>query len=298
MDRKVKRALTMRKMEDVMHKQQSLQEEKKYSPGQVEISSMPGASIKLVNFFGNVHTEVFNIKVNVNNTIVAAGCANGEVKVYDILDGKLLKIGNTSRLSGYPATGLCWKPLKTDDFVACNCDGTIKWYNSSQENAYGHYERNEISYLCCDYQAREEWCVFGTDHNTLEIFDNATMKPSQTYATGGPEELVMDHHVNRIFSVKCLKNDPAVFFSGGWDSVVHVWDVRVPQGSVRKICGPSVSSDSLDIKGNSLLAGNYQNTNIVQIYDFGSGQLIENVDINEPAISTSYCLAALYAHRS
>ena len=91
----------------------------------------------------------------------------------------------------------------------------------------------------------------------------------------------MDHHVNRIFCVKCLKKDHNVFFSGGWDSTVQIWDVRVPQGSVRKICGPSISSDSLDIKGNDLLVGNYKNTDIVQLYDFGSGQLIETLDIGE-----------------
>lgn len=77
-----------------------------------------------------------------------------------------------------------------------------------------------------------------------------------------------------MFCVKCLPNDYNVFFSGGWDSTVQIWDVRVGNGSVRKICGPSVSADSLDIKNGILLAGNYQNSNIAQLYDFGSGQLI------------------------
>jgi hypothetical protein len=45
----------------------------------------------------------------------------------------------------------------------------------------------------------------------------------------------------------------------------------VGNGSVRKICGPSVSADSLDLKKGVLLAGNYQNNDIAQLYDFGSG---------------------------
>lgn len=169
--RRLKRMLTFKKMESVLHEQE-LQPLKNYSPGQVEVIKHPGCNVKVVNFFGDVRTEVLSVKVDRANSMVAAGCSNGEVKVYDIYDGNILKIGNTSRLSGYPATGVCWKPKHQKDFVACNCDGTIKWYNSSQETAYGHYERKEISYLCCDYQALEEWCVFGTDHNTLEIFDN------------------------------------------------------------------------------------------------------------------------------
>lgn len=121
--------------------------------------------------------------------------------------------------------------------------------------------------------------MFGTDHNTIEIFDNQTMKIRQAYHTGSAEELNMDHHVSRIFSVRCLKKDPAVFYSGGWDSTVQIWDIRAPEGSVRKICGPSISGDSLDMKGNTLLVGNYQNTDIVQLYDFGKGELIETLDI-------------------
>lgn len=73
-----------------------------------------------------------SLKVNADQNMVAAGCSNGETKLYDVLDGQVLKIGNTSRLSGYPTTGLAWKPLQINDFVACNCDGTIKWYNTKQ----------------------------------------------------------------------------------------------------------------------------------------------------------------------
>jgi hypothetical protein len=61
--------------------------------------------------------------------------------------------------------------------------------------------------------------------------------------------------------------------------MVQIWDVRSPAGAVRKICGPSITSDSLDLKGNLLLAGNYQNVNTVQLYDFNSGLLVETIDI-------------------
>lgn len=80
--------------------------------------------------------------------------------------------------------------------------------------------------------------------------------------------------------------------------MVQVWDIRQASGSVRKICGPSISSDSLDLKENVLLSGNYQNSNIVQLYDFGTGQLIQTLDIDEPQNSNSYCFAAGFAHKS
>jgi len=110
--------------------------------------------------------------------------------------------------------------------------------------------------------------------------------------------LTSNHHTNRVFSVKCMPKDHNVFFSGGWDSTVHVWDIRVGTGSMRKITGPLVSADSLDYKNGMLLAGNYQNNDIAQIYDFGSGKLVETLDIGEPHNSKSYCFTAAYAHHS
>lgn len=170
--RSMKKTITLKKMETILLHQEIITHEKKFNPGEVTIEDSPFLTIRVVNFFGDVSTEVFSAKVNEDNKIAAVGCSNGEAKVYDIYEGKVLKIGNTSRLSGYPTTSVVWKPKSSQDFVACNCDGTIKWYNSSQETAYGHSERPEISYLCGDYQCKEDWCAFGTDQNTIEIFDN------------------------------------------------------------------------------------------------------------------------------
>lgn len=71
-----------------------------------------------------------------------------------------------------------------------------------------------------------------------------------------------------------------MFFSGGWDSTVRIWDVRVGE-SVRKFGGPMVSSDSLDLKNNVLLSGNYSVKETVQLWDFNSGKLLSTVSLNE-----------------
>ncbi len=62
-----------------------------------------------------------------------------------------------------------------------------------------------------------------------------------------------------------------MFFTGGWDSTVRLWDVRQKDTYVRKFSGPSVSADSLDLRGDVLLVGNYANNEIVQLWDFKSG---------------------------
>jgi hypothetical protein len=35
---------------------------------------------------------------------------NGDIKVYNIYDGKILLMGNTSRLSGFPHPVIKWNP--------------------------------------------------------------------------------------------------------------------------------------------------------------------------------------------
>lgn len=55
---------------------------------------------------------------------------------------------------------------------------------------------------------------------------------------------------------------------------MRLWDVRIKDTYVRKFSGPSVTADSLDLKGNLLLVGNYSNKNPVQLWDFGKGELI------------------------
>ena len=55
---------------------------------------------------------------------------------------------------------------------------------------------------------------------------------------------------------------------------MQIWDVRVKNESVRKFYGPSITADSLDYKNGVILAGNYVNKDIVQLWDFKSGELI------------------------
>ena len=46
--------------------------------------------------------------------------------------------------------------------------------------------------------------------------------------------------------------------SAGWDSVIHVWDLRLAT-SVKSIYGATVSGDSIDYRDNKILAGSYRN---------------------------------------
>lgn len=56
-------------------------------------------------------------------------------------------------------------------------------------------------------------------------------------------------HTNRIYSVKWSKSDPNMFVSGGWDSTLQIYDLRL-KAPVSKISGPYLCGDGLDVFGN------------------------------------------------
>jgi len=75
-----------------------------------------------------------------------------------------------------------------------------------------------------------------------------------------PADWNLPGHSNRVFAVKYLASDPNILISGGWDSNIHIWDMRTGK-STAVIYGPSLSGDSLDEKDGLILAGSYRNDN-------------------------------------
>lgn len=82
-------------------------------------------------------------------------------------------------------------------------------------------------------------------------------------------------HDNRVFAVKFI--DEHTLISGGWDSVVHIWDLR--QGkSIRHFYGANISGESLDYEGGRILAGCYAAQKQLQIWDIKTLKKVEEID--------------------
>ncbi len=104
-----------------------------------------------------------------------------------------------------------------------------------------------------------------------------------------PSMSVMDGHRSRVFSFKFHPNKSDEFVSGGWDDTVQFWDTRT-EHSVRKLIGPHVCGDALDIDPyhNHIVTGSWRKDANLQIWDYASGNLIRTVpqDFNN---SLLYC---------
>ncbi len=84
-------------------------------------------------------------------------------------------------------------------------------------------------------------------------------------------------HSNRIFSVRFI--DDNTIISGGWDSVLHLWDIR--QGkSIKTAYGPHVAGDSIDISKDhsDILVGSYATKDQIQLWDYKQFQVRESIN--------------------
>lgn len=56
----------------------------------------------------------------------------------------------------------------------------------------------------------------------------------------------------------------------------QIWDIRTDH-SIRSIFGPHVCGDAVDIRNNVIVSGSWRPEDPLQLWDFGSGQLIETL---------------------
>ncbi len=63
-----------------------------------------------------------------------------------------------------------------------------------------------------------------------------------------------------------------MLITGGWDSVIHLWDRRVGK-SVKSSYGPHVAGDSIDYSNGEIVIGAYASKNQLQIWDYNMFKL-------------------------
>eukprot|EP00003_Mantamonas_plastica_P004554 TRINITY_DN1360_c0_g1_i10.p2 TRINITY_DN1360_c0_g1~~TRINITY_DN1360_c0_g1_i10.p2 ORF type:complete len:231 (+),score=81.46 TRINITY_DN1360_c0_g1_i10:1248-1940(+) len=108
----------------------------------------------------------------------------------------------------------------------------------------------------------------------LRVYDESTKQ--LTSALSGGHGDVTAGHANRVFSAKWHPDDENVILSGGWDNTIQIWDIRVDH-AVRSIYGPHICGDSVDVQGEDILTGSWRPDNALQLWDYSSGKLIENI---------------------
>jgi len=239
-------------------------------------------------------SEVFIVKFSPDGKLIAAGCGDGAVRVYNATNGRLSYSLNVGRASGegLPMTSLRFRPptaaSKTKNvLLAVNADGSAQHWHVTSGKCLHTIKDPANQLYCVDY--RRDGAMFATagKDKTVRLYDEATK--SQVSAMSGGVSNVTAGHSNRVFALKFNPRDPNMMLSAGWDNTVQVWDVRAGH-AVRCIFGPFVAGEGLDLDGDTVLTGSHRVEHPLEMWDLGTGKLLERVEWNQSALRGETCM--------
>lgn len=218
--------------------------------------------------------EVFSVRWSPDDSHIAAGYSDGTVKLFSATYGTQVRTMN-SRLSPevYPVTSVRWRPdfgaSKTKNILlSITCDGGVLHWHASSGKVLHSFRIPENQALCADYNSEGTVFAIGCKDRSIKVYDEVTRNLSLNL-TGGSQQ--QSGHDNRIMSLRYI--DHNYILSGGWDNNLFIWDTRNTQ-VVRTFFGPRIYGDSLDVKGDLILAGSYNIEEQVQIWSMSEGRAI------------------------
>ncbi|KAK2169408.1 hypothetical protein LSH36_10g07056 [Paralvinella palmiformis] len=199
--------------------------------------------------FEAVRDGIFCLQYSYDGDVLVVGYGDGGVELLSAKDGKLKRELQRHRLGGLAATCLRFCPQNHQLVYTTSCEGHVTAYDLT----------NNI------------------------LHDIAT-----GYNYDSPEYPQEAGHAQRVFALKYHPQNNNIFVTGGWDNHLKIWDSRRKDGVIKTIHGPHVCGDSLDLKGDTILTGSWAATDGLQLWDFGSGQLIETFNLDHAVEHLEY----------
>merc|ERR1719198_1398177 len=250
-------------------------------------------------------SDCFCVRFSPDDQYLAASFANGAINIYNAETGKQEFVlnnvegkGDSIMAAPLPTTQLRWRPHSAQSktksvLISVNAefDGQIlHWHIKSGKCLHTITERgNQL--FCLDYfNDGSQFATAGKDR-LVRVYDEATKRLVQTLQ-GGDQKSTAGHS-NRVFSLKYHPEHPNIILSGGWDNTVQIWDTRRGH-SVRSLWNCYLCGDAVDFSatGNEVLTGSWRTENALQIWDFGTGAPVENVEWRSASSQTSCMLFA------
>ena len=127
----------------------------------------------------------------------------------------------------------------------------------------------------------------------MRVYDENTKQLQLTMGSSILESAA--GHANRVFSSCFDPEDSNTLLTGGWDNTVHIWDLRSGRAE-RKIFGPHIAGDALQVHGGRILTGSWRPDDPVQTWDLASGKLLCSAKYNPGADSGHPSLDTYTSH--
>lgn len=225
-------------------------------------------------------TAVFAMAFSDDSRFLAAGCGDGSLRVFNSV-GRLSYVMNTESRSKLPATCVRFRPPSSQAsaatknvLVVASAEGTVSHYHLTTQKLLHTIEERDNQVLALQYRPDGEAFATAGRDGKVRVYDENTKTLVSILSDGASRAIA--GHSSRVFALKYKPNDTNLLLSGGWDNQVLMWDMRVGQ-AVRSIYGPHLCGDALDVRGDRVLTGSWRPHDALQLWDFGTGELLQNV---------------------
>ncbi|XP_012272383.2 uncharacterized protein LOC105695421, partial [Orussus abietinus] len=215
---------------------------------------------------------------------LAVGVSDGTVKLYKAGSGEhvtTLKDSEVTQNPG-PATSIKHRPVHrshpiTQTLTATYATGCVKcWHYPTGQCLYTIREKRQTLGLAY-HPYLSKFVTVGDDTN-LNLYDEET-KTQERILHASDASDVMNGHRSRVFCAVFNPKSAHEIISGGWDDTIQFWDIRQPYAT-RHITGVHICGDGIDTSktGKEILTCAWQRYNPLQLWDYGSGKLIDTLE--------------------
>eukprot|EP01006_Ploeotia_vitrea_P038492 TRINITY_DN66241_c12_g1_i1.p1 TRINITY_DN66241_c12_g1~~TRINITY_DN66241_c12_g1_i1.p1 ORF type:complete len:391 (+),score=-17.72 TRINITY_DN66241_c12_g1_i1:69-1241(+) len=274
-------------------------------------------SLKIRHSIEHNSGEILCVKFSPDGKHLLTGCGDGSIRIYNTKTGKEVhKLQDSYSIIPNPVISIKFRPNLEENrnknkniLISTNTAGTTQQWNlTSYKCIYTSRITDGEQLYCVDYDTQGQKFVTAGKDKILRLYDEETKKLVCTMEHGiktpnvvninnnnnnidnnnidnneNEEDNRPTGHSNRIFACKFHPIDVNTIITGGWDRTLQIWDIREGK-SVRKINGPFISGEGLDINHNGLelLTGSWRANNSLEIYDYRQGKKLKDIPWNGP----------------
>ena len=207
---------------------------------------------------GSKEPEIYTISISRDKDTIVSGYSNGEIHIYD-------KYRNVKLVQYSRETIIGLKIHHTNDKILTSISsiGNVVNTHIPSGKKLNEFNIENLIPRTLDLSIGDDLIAIGFAEGQIQIFNNNTqtleklIKKGTSFATG---------HINQIHSVVFDKQNRNRIISGGRDSRIITWDLRNLE-CTGMVVGSQILGDTVDIKGNYILAGSYDPKDGILLYD-------------------------------
>ena len=202
--------------------------------------------------------EIYAISICQDNDSIATGYSNGEIHILNKF--KNIKLVQYSRET---IIGLKIHHTNNNILTSISSSGDVVNTHVPSGKKLNEFKIEKLIPRTFDLSIQDDKIAIGFAEGQIQIYNNITqtleklIKKGTSFAKG---------HINQIHSVVFDKKRNDRLVSGGRDSRIIIWDLRSLE-CTGMVVGAQVLGDTVDIKGNYILAGSYEPKDGILLYD-------------------------------